>query len=354
MPNTNTIEWIHYQDIQIPDINIQQQYQQYFQNGQYSEALTLLANNATQLQGKAFIANLINTISAGISELENKYNTAVPIFLSSLSAQYSSLINNFINKNVWSNTVEYKPYNFVVYNNDVYMCIENPPIGTVPTDTTYWLFLGLRGEEGEPGIDVNMRYQWNGTDTYNVNDLVVYGTNIYVALVQNTGVTPGSDSNTWGIFIATAPGQINVGTAAPSKYVQNTIWFQTQTDPLAQTTTTPLVGQFYRYNTDLNDWEEMYPNVLFRWLDWYEDYAPSVVEVSMDIQPSQWQNQQFVYSYPTLTDTSFVQIYPASGITAVQYAMYNTLSISVSGTMITLSTSMTTPTSNVPIIIKIQ
>ena len=354
MPNPNTLPSYHYQDIQIPDASLQQQLQQYWATGQYSQALSLLSTNATQLQGKAFIADLINILSSGVLDLETRYNTAVPVFLSSLATQYSTLISNFISQGTWNASVQYTPFNFVVYNSEVYMCISQPPTGTVPTDTTYWLYLGLRGEQGAPGIDVNMRYTWNSANTYNPNDLVVYGTNIYVALVQNTGVTPGSDSNTWGIFIATAPGQINVGAAAPSKYVQNTVWFQTQVDPLTQTTNTPLVGQFYRYNTDISDWEEMYPNVLFRWLDGYENYVPSAVEVNINIQPSYWQNQQFTYSYPTLTDTSFVQIYPASGITAVQYAMYNTLSISVSGTTITLSTSMTTPTSDVPIIIKIQ
>ena len=354
MPNPNTLPSYHYQDIQIPDASLQQQLQQYWATGQYSQALSLLSTNATQLQGKAFIADLINILSSGVLDLETRYNTAVPVFLSNLATQYSTLISNFISRGTFSTSVQYTLFNFVVYNSEVYMCISQPPIGTLPTDTTYWLYLGLRGEQGAPGIDVNMRYTWNSANTYNPNDLVVYGTNIYVALVQNTGVTPGSDSNTWGIFIATTPGQINVGTAAPSKYVQNTVWFQTQVDPLTQTTNTPLVGQFYRYNTDISDWEEMYPNVLFRWLDGYENYVPSAVEVNINIQPSYWQNQQFTYSYPTLTDTSFVQIYPASGITAVQYAMYNTLSISVNDTTITLSTSMTTPTSDVPIIIKIQ
>ena len=354
MPNPNTLPSYHYQDIQIPDTSLRSQLQQYWSTSQYSEALSLLSTNATQLQGKAFIADLINILSSGVLNLETRYNTAVPVFLSNLATQYATLISNFISKGTWNASAQYTPFNFVVYNSEVYMCISQPPTGTVPTDTTYWLYLGLRGEQGAPGIDVNMRYTWNRANTYNPNDLVVYGTNIYVALVQNTGVTPGSDSNIWGIFIATSPGRINVGTTAPSNPVQNEVWFQTQVDPLAQTATTPLVGQFYRYNTDISDWEEMYPNVLFRWLDGYEDYVPSAVEVNINIQPSYWQNQQFTYSYPTLTDTSFVQIYPASGITAVQYAMYNTLSISVSGTTITLSTSMTTPTSDVPIIIKIQ
>ena len=354
MPNPNTLDWIHYQDIQIPDVSFRQQLQQYWDSGRYSEALSVLSFNDTQLHGKAFVANLINILSSGVLSLESSYNTAVPVFLSNLATQYSLLISNFIAQGEWNSSVQYKLFNFVVYNNEVYMCISEAPIGTLPTNTTYWLYLGLRGKQGAPGINVNMRYTWNSENTYNPNDLVVYGTNIYIALVQNTNVTPGTDSNTWGIFIATTPGEINVGTVAPSNPVQNTVWFQTEVDPLIQTTTTSLVGQFYRYNTDINDWEEMYPNVLFRWLDWYEDYAPSAIEINLNIKPNQWQNQQFIYNYPTLNDTSFVKVYPASGMTNAQYAIYNTLSISINNTNIIFSTSLTSPTNNVPIIIKIQ
>lgn len=353
MPNPNTLDWIHVQDIQIPDVNLQQQYQQYFQNGQYSDALSLLTNNATQLQGKAFIANLINTISAGISELENKYYTGVPLFLSSLSSQYFLLINNFLNKGTWNAATEYQPYNFVVYNNDIYMCIGKPPVGTLPTDIAYWLHLGLQGQQGAPGVDVNMRYQWNSTDTYEVNDLVVYGTNIYVALVQNTNVTPGTDSNTWGIFLVTNPGKINVGITAPTNPVQNTVWFETSVDPLAQTTEVPLIGQFYRYNTDINDWEEMYPNVLFRWLDGYSDYASMALYIDLDIQPNKWSNQTYTYSHPYLTEDSYVYVMPGEGINSSQRALYDSLAMSINETNVVFTTNLT-PSVDLPIIIQIQ
>lgn len=353
MPNPNTLPFYHYQDIQISDVSLQQQLQQYWSSGQYSEALSLLSANATQLQGKSFIADLINILSSGVLDLETRYNTAVPVFLSNLATQYSTLISNLISQGTWNASVQYTPFNFVVYNSEVYMCISQPPVGTLPTDTTYWLYLGLRGEQGAPGIDVNMRYTWNSANTYNPNDLVVYGTNIYVALVQNTGVTPGTDDNTWGIFLVSTPGQIYVGTTAPAYPVQNTVWFETSVDPLAQSTTTPLIGQFYRYNTDISDWEEMYPNVLFRWLDGFDDYAPMALYIDLDIQPEQWVNQTYTYQYPFLTVSNFVNILPGQEINASQYALYNSLSLSISGTNIVLSTSLT-PTIDVPLIIQIQ
>ena len=40
-----------------PDYNLQQLFMQYYKQGQYQEALSLLAGNSAQLQGKAFIAS---------------------------------------------------------------------------------------------------------------------------------------------------------------------------------------------------------------------------------------------------------------------------------------------------------
>ena len=211
----------------------------------------------------------------------------------------------------------------------------------------------IQNNDGSPSFERNIKSMLNDTDTYNPNDLVVYKTNIYVALVQNTGVTPGTDDSTWGIFLVSTPGQIYVGTTAPAYPVQNTVWFETSVDPLAQSTTTPLIGQFYRYNTDISDWEEMYPNVLFRWLDGFDDYTPIALYIDLDIQPNQWVNQTYTYQYPFLTANNIVNILPGQEINASQYALYNSLSLSISGTNIVLSTSLT-PTIDVPLIIQIQ
>ena len=131
------------------------------------------------------------------------------------------------------------------------------------------------------------------------------------------------------------------------------MWFQTQVDPLTQTSTTPLIGQFNRYNTDTDSWEEMYPNILFRWLDWFDDYIPMALYIDLDIQPNQWVNQTYTYQYPFLTANNLVNVLPANGITQSQYAVYNSLSLSVNETNIVLSTS-STPAIDVPLIIQIQ
>lgn len=352
MANPNTIPWLHYQDIQISDVTLQQQFQQYCDDGQFVEALALLTNNEAQLQGKAFVANIINTITSAIVELEEYFNTGATVYLSNLVTQYSNLINNLTKKGTWLSTIQYTPYNFVIYNNEIYMCIKQPPVGTLPTNTTYWLYIGLRGVQGSPGVNVTMKYTWNSSNTYSPNDLVVYNGDIYVALSSNTNVIPTLNPAIWLLFLKINQGQIYVGTTAPTVPVNNMIWFQTETDPSQATTTTPIIGQFMRYIEAESIWDEMYPNVLFTWIVDEGNYMPSTFVDNVTIAQSAWSNNQWSYTYNNLTTNSMVYILPTTGMTATQMNIYNNLSISIMGTTITL-TSGITPTADLSIIIQI-
>lgn len=351
MPNPNTLEWLHYQDIQIPDMTLRQQFRQYIQVGNYDQALLLLIENADQLQGKAYIAEVINTIIEGVVNLEERYNTGVTEYLSNLETQFETLINNFKNLTAWQSFTQYVPYNFVSYNQQIYMCFSQPPIGTLPTDTTYWLYLGLQGEAGTPGIDVNMTYDWNSGTPYQPNDLVVYQGNIYCAKIANTNVLP-TETGTWTLFLVLGEGKINVGVNPPANPTRDMIWFQTQSDPDTATTGDPILGTFQRYNLNTQAWDPMYPNVLFTWIVGADEYAPIKIVEDVTIQPAQWQGNTWTYSNSGITDTSSVEVWP-NNLNNAQYALYNSLTIQVSAGQIVFNTT-NNPTVDLPIIITIQ
>lgn len=355
MANPNTLNWIHYQDIQLSDINLKQQFLQYVSNGNYLEALNLLSTNEDQLTGKAFVANTINLIAQNILNLENRFNNNVPIFLSNLSSQYYNLINNLIKKSTWSNNIQYYPYNFVIYNQNIYMCIAEPPIGSDPSNTNYWLYLGLRGDTGAYGVNVNMKYDWNNTVSYQANDLVVYENNIYVALKNNLNVTPGTDNSTWIIFLNITPGEIYVGINPPTELLQNVIWFKTEIDPITSTEDTIITGQFNRYNTQTNNWEPMYPNTIFTLVQGKENYASLNIYIDLVILSSDWKNQEYIYNYNELKENNIVLIFP-NNLNSDQYFLYNQLNFSIQSNSIIFSYSDSTFTPNVdlPILIKIQ
>lgn len=352
--NPNTLPYYHYQDIQISDATLQKQFQQYYSNSQYIQALQLLEDNSDQLAGKAFIADTINTIISGVTELENNFITNGPVFLSNLALQYSTLINNFKKIGNYNVGVQYYPYNFVLLNQQIYMCIQQPPIGTSPTNTTYWLYLGLRGENGVPGVNVVMKYNWNSQANYQMNDLVVYNNNIYVALQANTNVIPGTDETTWLLFLAYNLGEITVGTIAPTEYVQNTIWFQTQSDPLVATSTTPINGQFFRYNTSINDWEEMYPNTIFTLIDDAGNYVGEATYINLNIPTTAWANNEYIYYYHGLNENSIVAVFPSLPLTTQQYEFYNQLTIGFDNNNNIILSVDEAPNVVLPIVLKIQ
>lgn len=351
MPNPNTLDWIHYQDIQIPDVALYQQFQQYMSAGNYTAGLQLLADNNIQLNGKAFVADVINTISQGVANLESRYNTGVTLFLANLTSQFNLLINNLIKKGTWNATLQYTPYNFVIYNQELYMCIQQPPIGTNPTNSTYWLYIGLRGATGAAGVNVTLEYDWNSQTTYQVNDVVVYQNNLYAAVQNNTNVTPGTDPNTWTIFLSATPGEIFVSTTAPTLPSDDTVWFQPQTDPSAQSTTDPIVGQFWRYVQSTSTWDEMYPRTVFTMVTGV-DNATTVETIDITIQTTDWVNSQWTYTYDKLGVNDIVDVFANGILTPEQRNMYNNLSISILNTAITLTLNATAVAS-LPIILRI-
>ena len=353
MANPNTLDWIHYQDIQINDVNIATQFQQYFLRGQYVESLSLLTNNSTQLQGKAYIAQTLNVICSNLLNLEEKFNNNVPVFLNNLLTQYTTLINNFINRQEWNSTTQYQPYNFVIYNEDIYMCYSVPPVGTFPSDNNYWIFLGLKGKQGPPGINVNMKYGWNSSTFYQTNDLVVYDYNIYVALKNNNNVVPGTDSTTWLEFLLSSPGEIYVGITEPSNLVNNAIWFKTEEDISSQTTNTTLIGGFYCYNINNLEWVPMYPNTLFHLIQGIDNYSPVAQYFNFVILTNQWNNKEYSYTNYSINSNSYINVFPGNFLNENQYILYNNLNMEINNNTIVFSSNIN-PTVDLPIIIKIQ
>ena len=354
--NPNTIPWLHCQDIQIPDVAIRQQFNQYMINGQYTAAISLLSTNEQQLQGKAFVADTVIKIINGIINLQDRFNTGVNIYLSNLASQYMMMINNLNKKGQWNPLVQYVPYNFVIYQDDIYMAIQTVPIGTLPTNTEYWLYLGLQGIDGVPGTDVIMRYEWQSNRQYELNDVVSYRGNLYVAIKSNTGIIPGSDEETWLTFLLVTEGGINVGMNPPDIQIENTIWFKTDSDPLQATDATPIIGQFYRYAKN-GQWEEMYPLTIFTLVDGREIFAPIASVVDLTINSDQWNysngTYSFTYTNQLIVETSNVEVYIGRQMTDAQYKLYSSLSLVVIQGEIKFTT-ITQPTASIYMKIKIQ
>lgn len=258
MANPNTIDWLHYQDIQIDDAEVRKQFRSLMRVGQYADALRLLRENYDNLQGQAYIGSCINKIISGVLVLENYFNDGIILFLEELGKKTEQLVKEFISKGGYDPTKDYVPYNFVEYNNAVYMCYQEAPAGILPTNTDYWVYSNNIGPQGPGVLDWTIRFNWSNTVSYSVNDVVVYDNGLYVALENNLNEAP-STSSKWALVVQNNPAKLYVGVNPPDNPKQNYVWVKTDEDAL--TTTKDSVNcTFERYNNGA--WEEMNPTTL--------------------------------------------------------------------------------------------
>lgn len=177
-------------NIQIEDYSIRQQYYSLFLDGKIDEARSFLNENLNKLNGKVITADILNLFVDKILELENNYINDVISVLSNKKDELQLNINELIYMSDYSNIAQYDINNFVLYNEEIYFCYNKPSIGTLPTDESYWIYLGLRGENGIPPLGVKYVGKWVESTTYSKNQMVVYENMLYVALSNNEKIIP--------------------------------------------------------------------------------------------------------------------------------------------------------------------
>ena len=213
------------QDIHYTDVTLKNEFVQKFLSGDLAGAFKILEDNG-QLNNKKFVADIINYVNTALYQLEENYYTNVDDYLLATNNAFNTLINNYINKNIYSDKTTYQRNNFVLYNNEVYLYINgNPTSGNNPTNTNYWVYIGLRGDKGNYGIGVTMKYTWNNQATYNPLDIVYYNGVYYVTKEQNINVEPSETSSQWTMFLKTKPAYIATN-KEEAMSVPGMIWFE--------------------------------------------------------------------------------------------------------------------------------
>lgn len=196
-----------------------EQYYTYKSSGNDSAATDLLNNNP----------NLKNTIvTAEMIQLIYDMNISQQRFYLNDVQQY--LVNIVKQKGNWNETTTYTKYDVVQYvvNGAIqsYMgAVVNIPTGTLPTNTSYYVPITLRGEQGASGTGLSVRGVWNSLDTYYVNDCVSLNNAMWYAIVENTNNTPNDLSTYWKKF-ADLPTPIRVSSTQPNAQNVGDEWHQ--------------------------------------------------------------------------------------------------------------------------------
>lgn len=175
------------QDVQLGDENLLETYKNYFQNRQINEAHNLI--NTNKFKSYVLQAEWMNNIKTKIEQIEEHSDLEITQNLNNKTEEFQTNINRLLYIQEYNNATQYYENNLVSYNNNVYFCIRNS-LGNLPTNTNYWLKIGLIGEKGQYSLGINYKGFWNATTSYDKYDLISYENNLYVATKNNTGSTP--------------------------------------------------------------------------------------------------------------------------------------------------------------------
>lgn len=214
------------QDIHYEDAALRQQYVDYCKDGDYSAAANLLLGNP-QLDTKALTADVFNAIADELTWLQNQYTIKVTTPLANLLTAFNALVGNFKDMQDWEAAETYTKYMFVHYQGNVYMYInDTASVAHLPTDTTYWALVGLRGEQGAGDTGLNLRYSWSSAVSYAPLDVVVYNDALWVAQATSTGEVPQDGSAYWQGLIINTPAKIYSSVAEPTDKFLGQIWIK--------------------------------------------------------------------------------------------------------------------------------
>lgn len=214
-------------------------YYQAMQSNNVSAARTILSND-NSLADQITNAENVNKILTGVYERELEPKNDIDYFLTNLEILYNNMILNTKIIGEWDNNTQYQNHNFVYYNDKLYMVYttELPPIGTLPTDTTYWREYDIKGFKGYGGINLNFQGNWNGSQDYSKDDVVVYKNKLWYAIADNNNYEPNLNHYPWVIItMPQLPNKTPIQADEPEGYNIGDFWWQiTQGEEVITTT----------------------------------------------------------------------------------------------------------------------
>ncbi|MEG1709597.1 MAG: hypothetical protein RR285_12925 [Acinetobacter sp.] len=211
------------QDLNLENAGLRQQYYSYFLSGNYASAFQLLVDHP-EINSQVLKKENLNALVDAILVLENYYKTGVTDFLSAQLNKFQINIDDLIYIGNYNPVTQYEINNFVVLNGDLYYCFKMPPIGTSPTNVTYWIFLGLKGETGASSLNVKYQGEYLPTTNYVTKDMVVYDGDLYVSRRASVGKNPSTSPLDWLLAINVIPQVIYVSATPDPNWTDGVIW----------------------------------------------------------------------------------------------------------------------------------
>lgn len=162
-------------------------YNQYYSQGDFDNANKVI-NDHPELLTMMLNMSLVNQIIDEIKATQRTFKDDVESYIFTIVKI----------KGTFSKSTKYTKYNIVYFENLPYMAIaDDIPIGTLPTNLTYWYPLAIKGEQGESGLGLTPRGAWNDSTQYYKDDMVAYNNILWAALADNINYIPNDSSSMW-------------------------------------------------------------------------------------------------------------------------------------------------------------
>ncbi|MFA7664406.1 MAG: hypothetical protein WCY33_06405 [Clostridia bacterium] len=103
---------------------------------------------------------------------------------------------------VYDPATTYSIFNTCYYNGEIYMALQNTT-NHLPTDPTYFLKIGSKGDQGiqgNPGSNLVNMGEYDNAVSYSVNQLVTYNNIAYYCISPTVGNLP-SNTTYWNVFL---------------------------------------------------------------------------------------------------------------------------------------------------------
>ena len=208
-----------YLDPTLEMLSVINQYYTLFDTGDLVGATTLLESNPT-LKQMIINADNLNQLRDAIISLERYYMDDVQ--------QYLVEIIKF--KDIYNPSTKYLKYDVVGYvigsATEYFMCIDSTvPIGTLPTNATYFIPITLRGEQGASGTGLSYRGGWDGIRQFYKDDCVVYNNILWSANIDNLASEPTLEGSDW-TYVMGIQKQIALSNMQPTTQIEGDIWYE--------------------------------------------------------------------------------------------------------------------------------
>lgn len=175
------------QDVQINDVDLIETYKNTFNNESITTAQSLI--NTDKLKSYTLQSEWMNDLKTEIEKVEGYKVTDCDNVFTNDAEEFQLHIDALLYVGEYNEYVQYYKNNCVSYNEEVYLCIKNS-LNKIPTNTTYWVKVGLKGEKGNYDLGVKWHGIWDYNIVYHKYDLISYNNNLYIAKKSNINSRP--------------------------------------------------------------------------------------------------------------------------------------------------------------------